>query len=261
MLFPKLSTELTPIWERFHTAALKGQLPKALLLHGTEGHASEDLLPYLQAQLLCISEKAPCGACQSCQLVLKKEHPDLQAILPEKPGASIKIEAIREMQGVVYQSPQLQKHRVIYIHPLDDMTLGAANALLKILEEPPEPVYFIAFAREVSFMLPTLLSRFQRWRLPYRELKPDVSSYLAGLTELREGKISVCGLAERWAKQDLGQVLGALYTVIAGVAMTPDILRVLSYLETLLAQLRVVPAMNPTLTLESVLLHLSSSTD
>lgn len=234
MSFLELTKILEPTWEQFQVAS--SCLPKALLLYGSEGHVLRPLLYRMQAALLCTENQPPCGRCQSCTLVLEDKHPDVHWIVPEKTGSHISIEAIRDMQSRIYQSPQLQKHRIICIESLEALTVQAANALLKVLEEPPEPVYFFAVTEKMSLILPTILSRFQRWRLPYLEvfqssyldssvwamksaviqaLLSSWPEFVEALMRLRQGQASVCTIAEAWSKHTLVSMLEVLYYIFS----------------------------------------------
>jgi len=126
-----------PFWHRFEEVHHKQRLGHAILLIGAL-HANLAEFAYrMSAALFCKQKTIPCGQCRSCQLVTINEHPDLTRLLPEKLGGVIKIEQVRLLQSIIFISPQLGENRVVLICPAEKMNGAAANALLKILEEPP----------------------------------------------------------------------------------------------------------------------------
>lgn len=289
MSFPDISKLLMPVWQKFENSFTA--LPKALLLDGS-GHVLQPLLDRMIGRLFCSEALSPCGSCQNCRLLLSHEHPDIHWITAEKSNGTISIEVIRDMQQQIHLSPQLQSRRLICINVLDAMSASAANALLKILEEPPAAVYFIACTENISLILPTVLSRFQKWRLPYVEHTQIISevtlNFLKGLDDLCQSKVSVCELAEDWSKNGLLEALKCLYYLfsemirskfslsspkedegsafnhpiepashrIAQSMSLAQLFSNLSRIETALNAVQHTPAMNAALTLESILLDL-----
>ncbi|MFC1621618.1 ATP-binding protein [Candidatus Omnitrophota bacterium] len=86
-------------------------------------------------------------------------HPDVFIIYPERKAGSIKIEKIREMIYQASLKPYEAKKRICIVSDAEAMTLEAQNALLKLLEEPPQNHIFILTASNASALLPTVLSR------------------------------------------------------------------------------------------------------
>src|SRR3990167_5847529 len=128
----------------FSTNLMRNTLSHALLFQGLDPEKNNQFLLYLSAMLLCHdAQNKPCLNCQSCQLVFLNGHPDLTVIKPEKKTSGIKIESIRDLNEPIYLSPQLGCHRVIMIKCAEKMNVAASNALLKLLEEPPDNVYFL----------------------------------------------------------------------------------------------------------------------
>src|SRR6185436_10274410 len=79
-----------------------------------------------------------CGACRSCSQIEASTHPDFLLIQPDREMANpqIKIEQIRELEQQLVYRPLLSPRKVYVIDDADRLTQGAANALLKTLEEP-----------------------------------------------------------------------------------------------------------------------------
>jgi len=116
----------------------------------------------------------PCSVCRACQLVEADRHPDVHLVSPE--GASLKIEAIRELQQTLSLSPVEGDYRIGIIREMDAATSSAANCLLKTLEEPPQRAILILTASEVEVLLPTIVSRCQVLSLRVVEMERIVTA-------------------------------------------------------------------------------------
>ncbi|MBF0574152.1 MAG: DNA polymerase III subunit delta' [Desulfamplus sp.] len=111
-----------------------------------------------------LSECLPCNSCRSCIKIDSKMHPDIITISSEPEKSVIKIAQIRELFTSTSSKPHEAKMRMVMIEDADTMNQEAANALLKILEEPPEQTFFILLARELNELLPTITSRCRHIR-------------------------------------------------------------------------------------------------
>jgi len=104
----------------------------------------------------------PCGKCQDCHLLMT-QHPNLKIIdnsAEDSTSKNISIESIRDLKRFFeLSSHKVDGNKVILIHNTESLTLNAANALLKLLEEPPENSYIILTTHNVSSLLPTIVSR------------------------------------------------------------------------------------------------------
>ncbi len=140
-----------------------GKLPHALLFSGMSGIGKERLAWACAKGVNCqdppweSTEDIACGRCSSCRKIDREVHPDVVRV--EKEGASIKIRQIKEIKERCRVRPFEGRRRVILIRDAQDMTEEAANALLKILEEPPPHNLFILLVLEPQMLLPTILSR------------------------------------------------------------------------------------------------------
>ena len=104
----------------------------------------------------------PCGNCSSCKKIRAKNHPDILFIEPE--GAMIKIHQIRDIFQTLALKPYEARVRVVIIADSHTMNPSAANALLKMLEEPPDRTMLILTAKEANDLLPTIVSRCRQIR-------------------------------------------------------------------------------------------------
>lgn len=126
------------------------KLPHALLFSGIEGIGKRavalDLIQGLTGET-------------SRERIAKKLHPDVHFIEPS--GTTIKIDVIRELKQKLYLHPLEGKAKAVLIDKPETMTEAASNALLKILEEPPQDTYFILVSAQAARLLPTIRSRCQ----------------------------------------------------------------------------------------------------
>lgn len=140
-------------------AVVSGHLCHAYLFFGPEGVGKQAMAEDFAQMLLCRSGQPPCGQCSGCRKALSANHPDLW-IYEGKGGAnSIHIDVIRGMRQDVYIKPN-ESERKIYILPCaEDMSIGAANAFLKVLEEPPAYAVFLLTANNRDRLPETIRSR------------------------------------------------------------------------------------------------------
>jgi len=141
-------------------ALQSGRLSHAYLFTGP-AHVGKTTLALAFAQaLLCErGSGAPCGECSTCQRIAHGRYPDVQTIVADR--AMIQIEQVRALQSDVALSPLEGKYKVFVIQEIERATLPAANALLKVLEEPPPRVLLLLTSERRDQVLPTIFSRCQ----------------------------------------------------------------------------------------------------
>ncbi len=149
------------------TGALSNdRLSHAYLLTGP-AHIGKTTLARAFAQTLNCEAGglAPCQACRSCQLIGNDRHPDVRLIRPELAASgrkeTLRIEQVRNLQKALALAPYEARYQVAILTRFHRASLGAANALLKTLEEPPERVIIILTADLADSLLPTIVSRCQ----------------------------------------------------------------------------------------------------
>lgn len=151
-----------------------------MLLVGPSGIGKAAFSEQLAALLLCESVRpglVACGECQACRWLGAGNHPDFRRVAPDddneadvganekvveknkKRKTSIGIDQIRDLESFVFVGSHRNGNRVVLVTEADAMNPTAANALLKILEEPPASVYFILVSTRSKSLLPTLRSR------------------------------------------------------------------------------------------------------
>lgn len=150
--------------------------PNAWLILGKQNTGKTAFAQHLAQALLCETpthQHEPCGTCPSCHLFEQDAHPDFYALSPEQndDGSSkkllqIKIDAVRQILEPLHQTSVRGGRRVVLINPAESLNTQAANALLKMLEEPPQAVIFLLVAHNRDRVLPTIKSRCRQLILP-----------------------------------------------------------------------------------------------
>ena len=153
-------------WQRLAEMQQHNRLPHALLLCGPEGIGLQQFAQAFAMQRLCLSKdntsKSACTTCQSCQLFLAGNHPDLSIIEAEEAGKQIKIAQIRELIEYVALKSFSGNMKIAIIVGADAMNRATSNALLKTLEEPPEQSMLLLLSHHPARLAVTIRSRCQR---------------------------------------------------------------------------------------------------
>lgn len=191
--------------ERLLPRVVAGTLPQSLLLHGPAGVGKQRLGLWIAQALICTSDAPPCGACRECRYSLDLTHPDLTWVFPrprpkgsdsdpediaedladarakraEKHGLyaappgneGVYVATVRFLVRQASKTPALARRKVFVVGDADRMAQQegaevAANAFLKLLEEPPADTWVIATTSAVGSLLPTIRSRVVGVRVP-----------------------------------------------------------------------------------------------
>ncbi len=129
--------------------------------------ARSELASTLAAAMLCESDGAPekpCGHCKACRKALAGIHPDIITVSPglDSQGRKRRELLVDQVRGIAASAqvmPNEGRRKVYVIEDADTMNTQAQNALLKLLEEPPETAAFILCASNSALLLPTVRSR------------------------------------------------------------------------------------------------------
>jgi len=235
-------------------ALSEGRLAHALLLVGPAHMGKGEVAEFLAQRLLCSAPNADnlaCGACRSCTLFAARTHGDIQRVTFEpndkgdKLRTTITVDQIRRLGQWFSLTPQLGGAQVAVVTPADAMTVEAANALLKTLEEPSNNRFLMIVTSKPGRLPATIRSRCQRleFRVPARadaaawlrtqghadaEIglaldaargQPGIAAdwlaegglavrqaVLADLNAIAAGKKSPVELAQRWLADDQGEL-------------------------------------------------------
>ncbi|MCP4722681.1 MAG: DNA polymerase III subunit delta', partial [Desulfobacteraceae bacterium] len=140
------------------------RIPNALLFSGEKSTGKKERAFEFAKAANCRDTTRPCNNCLSCKKINAGMHPDIiQVSLAEK-KKMISISQIREIGLLISSKPNEAHKRMVLILDADKMNVQAQNALLKVLEEPPENTFFILTATQLAPLLPTILSRCRQIR-------------------------------------------------------------------------------------------------
>jgi len=145
------------------TNAIKeGIFSHAYLFYGPRGSGKTTIARLLAKAINCENRKGyePCNKCSACEEINSGRAIDLIEI---DAASNRGIEEIRQIKEGAKFPPTRLKYKVFIIDEAHQLSRDAANALLKILEEPPSHVVFVLATTEVQKMIPTIISRCQRF--------------------------------------------------------------------------------------------------
>lgn len=179
------------LFENLRQGHAAGRLAHAYVVVGAPRGNALALSEALLQLLFCAGEPKPCGECAECRRVREHTHPDILWIEPESKGRQIKIDRIREeLIPRLSQGAYGGGWKAGVLIQADRMKDAAANAFLKMLEEPPPSSLILLLTDAPQELLPTILSRCHRlllsaepsdrseaWQAPLLELlRRDVAA-------------------------------------------------------------------------------------
>lgn len=150
-----------------------GRIAHAYLFTGSRGTGKTTCAKILAKAINCLNpiDGEPCGTCEICRGIDEGSVTDVVEIDAASNNGVDNIRMLREEAGF---TPAMAKYRVYIIDEVHMLSIGAFNALLKTLEEPPAHVVFILATTEVHKMPATILSRCQRFE--FKRISPDDSA-------------------------------------------------------------------------------------
>ena len=141
-----------------------GHISHFYLISGPAGSGKHTLARLLAAAILCRGAQKPCMACPACRKVMADAHPDFITVDdPEK--KTVPVDLIRQARADMYIQPNESDHKIYLFPRAQDMGLPGQNALLKVLEEPPEYGVFLLLTDNPNKLLPTVRSRCTELKL------------------------------------------------------------------------------------------------
>ena len=151
----------THIIQTLKNAIIQNRIAHAYLFCGPRGTGKTSIAKIFAKTLNCTnSQDAPCGICENCKMAANGSHPDIIEI---DAASNNGVDEVRNLIDKVKYAPMQGKYKIYIIDEVHMMTSGAFNALLKTIEEPPAHVIFIFATTEPNKVLPTIISRCQRF--------------------------------------------------------------------------------------------------
>ncbi|NLD26381.1 MAG: DNA polymerase III subunit gamma/tau, partial [Acholeplasmataceae bacterium] len=143
-------------------ALANGKISHAYLFTGPRGTGKTSVARIFAKALNCaaLEGNEPCGKCVSCREIAESNNPDVVEI---DAASNNGVDEIRDIRDKVKFLPAGSRYKVYIIDEVHMLTQGAFNALLKTLEEPPKHAIFILATTEPHKVLPTIISRCQRF--------------------------------------------------------------------------------------------------
>ncbi len=158
-------------------ALAAGKVPHAYLFAGPAGVGKHLVATALAMALNCQDHgDDACGVCRSCEKIQRQIHPDVLEVGLPKKKKSIPIDSVRDLERRLIVPPHEGRAKVAIVDPADLLTVPAANALLKTLEEPRPGSFLILITSRAASLLATVRSRCQLVRF-----RPLTEATTAGL--------------------------------------------------------------------------------
>ena len=174
-------------------AIKENRIAHAYLFAGPRGTGKTTVAKILAKAINCTSENRPCGVCDNCVTISDGSNPDVIEI---DAASNNGVDEVRDLIDKVKYAPIKGNYKVYIIDEVHMMSTGAFNALLKTLEEPPAHIVFILATTEPHKILPTIISRCQRFdftkvddndiidRLEYVLKQENMEYEVAALTQI-----------------------------------------------------------------------------
>ncbi len=170
-----------PITTTLKNEIRQGRPAHAYLLMGSRGTGKTTCAKLIAKAVNCLSPRdgSPCGECEICRGI---DNGSVVDVVEIDAASNNGVDSIRDLREEANFLPNVTKYRVYIIDEAHMLSIGAVNALLKIMEEPPEHVIFILATTEVNKIPATIQSRCQRF--DFKRIGSDVIaarlSYIAG---------------------------------------------------------------------------------
>lgn len=150
---------------------IAGKPSHAYLLMGSRGTGKTTCAKLIAKAVNCLSpvDGSPCGVCDCCREV---DNGSLVDVVEIDAASNNGVDNIRDLRDEAHFLPNVARYRVYIIDEAHMLSIGAVNALLKIMEEPPEHVIFILATTEVHKIPATIQSRCQRF--DFKRIAPDI---------------------------------------------------------------------------------------
>ncbi len=142
--------------ENLQASLAKNRMSHFYLISGPAGSGKKTLARLLSAALLCKGTQKPCLQCAACRKVMANTHPDIITVTDEE-HKTVAVKIVRQVRDDMFIKPN-EGERKIYVFP-QELGIEGQNALLKVLEEPPEYGVAILLTDNPEKILTTVRSR------------------------------------------------------------------------------------------------------
>lgn len=137
-----------------------GRIPHAIIIESKNKESALEAAKYLSMYVVCTGNNKPCKVCEQCHKAEIKGHADISYPLPENKSKTYSIKQMRSVIKDAYIRPNEAEAKAYVFEDADNrLTAIAQNSFLKLLEEPPQNVYFILLCESAQKLLVTILSR------------------------------------------------------------------------------------------------------
>ena len=134
------------------------KLAQAYIIRGDEGMGKKTVVNYILSLMLC-REHTSSGNCLSCKSHEKGVHPDVVELRRAPDRASLGVDRVRDIKTEVYTRATMADYKAVVVYEAHLATVEAQNAMLKMIEEPPEKVVFFILCDTLAPILQTIISR------------------------------------------------------------------------------------------------------
>ncbi|MGD9116135.1 MAG: DNA polymerase III subunit gamma/tau [Dehalococcoidia bacterium] len=180
------------VTQTLSNALKNGRVSHAYLFYGPRGTGKTSTGRILAKAVNCLGtgEEKPCNQCEMCLAITEGRAMD---IIEVDAASNTGVDDIRSLREKVNYAPGQAKYKVYIIDEVHMLSNSASNALLKTLEEPPPQVIFILATTEIHKVLPTIMSRCQRF--DFRRIsRSDVADKLESICQAEGIKMEPEGL-------------------------------------------------------------------
>ena len=188
----------------------KEKLSHAYLFVGPPRVGKATLATLLAQGVNCLEEtgEQPCGECSQCLRIAAGQHPDVQVVdlasAQSPTRREIGIDQVREVQRAAALKPFEGRRRVFIFPDAPSLSPEASNALLKLLEEPPDSVLLLLLTTQADAILPTIRSRCQQvelGRLPIETIAEQLTGSRGVAQDEAESLARLSGGSIGWAME------------------------------------------------------------